>query len=77
MKHAWSTMSIGRFSTGMEQTGPNADKDRIGRFSTGMEQTGPNADKDRIGRFSTGMEQTGLRRAELEERTSPRDGVVS
>jgi hypothetical protein len=45
MKGAWSTLSIGRFSTGMEQTGPGAEKDRIGRFSTGMEQTGPGAEK--------------------------------
>ena len=33
-----SALSIGRFSTGMEQTGPSAGKDRVGRFSTGMEQ---------------------------------------
>jgi hypothetical protein len=60
MKEAWSmssTTSIGRFSTGMEQTGPSPEKGRIGRFSTGMEQTGPSPEKGRIGRFSTGMEK--------------------
>jgi hypothetical protein len=55
--------ALGRFSTGMEKTGPSAEKDRIGRFSTGMEKTGPSAEKDRIGRFSTGMEKTGAERS--------------
>lgn len=44
MKEALSmstTLSIGRFSTGMEQTGPSAEKDRVGRFSTGMEPAFP------------------------------------
>ena len=34
-----TALSVGRFSTGMEKTGPNAQKDRVGRFSTGMETT--------------------------------------
>ena len=70
MKKALSTptaLSIGRFSTGMEQPGQSAEKDRVGRFSTGMEQTGPSAGKDRLGRFSTGMEQNETLEAELEE----------
>ena len=73
MKKALRTptaLSIGRFSTGMEQTGPSAGKDRVGRFSTGMEQTGPSSEKDRVGRFSTGMEQTETLEAELEEPAS-------
>jgi hypothetical protein len=45
MKCAWSALSIGRFSTGMEQTGPSAERDRIGRFSTRMEQSEPGAGK--------------------------------
>ena len=70
MKRGWtmsSPLSIGRFSTGMEQTGPSAEKDGIGRFGTGMEQTGPSAERGRIGRFSTGMEQIEVPGAELEE----------
>src|ERR687892_2403334 len=31
-----SPLSIGRFSSGMERTGPSAEKERIGRVSTGM-----------------------------------------
>lgn len=49
--------TVGRFSTGMEQLGPSAEKERIGRISTGMEQL--SLESGAVGRFSTGMQRLG------------------